>query len=326
MLKHCLVVVALAITLAGCASTKPDMPAAAATPAPSDAVAKLAYPGGTTEYVSRAEFEQARDKLMQNQSEEMVLDFVTSRHLLLQEARSQEMTADPKDTEQFLDNLRTQVCPTLPIPEAKETDPAKLLDGCAKFFGFTDQAAMQRYLRDDVIVNKLVQQEAKSGEELHAFHILVDTEAEAQAARTRVTTGKEDFATVAKEVSTDPSAQQNGGDLGFFGPGEMIGPFEEAASKLKDGEISQPVQTQFGWHVIKLIARRPAQQVSPAAADVYRRSVLQKAKETGVVQYLITPAPPPTAIPQIELPTIDTGAEVGPATEGTAVAPATPAP
>src|SRR6478609_7220625 len=78
----------------------------------------------------------------------------------------------------------------------------------------------------------------KPEEEIHARHILVATEAEAKEVKERLKKG-EDFATVAKEKSKDPSAE--GGDLGFFSRGQMLKPFEDAAFALKEGEISDPV-------------------------------------------------------------------------------------
>ncbi|HEU0017026.1 MAG TPA: peptidylprolyl isomerase, partial [Methyloceanibacter sp.] len=93
----------------------------------------------------------------------------------------------------------------------------------------------------------------KPEEEIHARHILVATEAEAKEIQERLKKG-EDFATVAKEKSKDPSAE--GGDLGFFGRGQMLKPFEDAAFQLKEGEISNPVRTQFGWHIIKVEEKR----------------------------------------------------------------------
>lgn len=93
----------------------------------------------------------------------------------------------------------------------------------------------------------------KPEEEIHARHILVATEAEAKEVKERLQKG-EDFATVAKEKSKDPSAE--GGDLGFFSRGQMLKPFEDAAFALKEGEISDPVQTQFGWHIIKVEDKR----------------------------------------------------------------------
>ena len=103
----------------------------------------------------------------------------------------------------------------------------------------------------------------KPEEEVHAKHILVGTEEEAKEVKERLTKG-EDFATVAKEKSKDKNAE--GGDLGFFSRGQMLKPFEEAAFALDVGEISDPVQTQFGWHIIKLEEKRD--QKLPGFDDV----------------------------------------------------------
>lgn len=84
--------------------------------------------------------------------------------------------------------------------------------------------------------------------EVKASHILVATEDEAKNLYNEIKNGK-DFAEVAKEYSKCPSGQ-NGGDLGFFPRGVMVKPFEDAAFSLKVGELSEPVQTQFGWHLI----------------------------------------------------------------------------
>ena len=90
--------------------------------------------------------------------------------------------------------------------------------------------------------------------EFKASHILVDTEEEAKALIERLNAG-EDFAELAKEKSTGPSGP-NGGALGWFGPGQMVKPFENAVMALEPGQISQPVKTQFGWHVILLSETR----------------------------------------------------------------------
>lgn len=86
---------------------------------------------------------------------------------------------------------------------------------------------------------------------VHAAHILVKTEQEALGILFDVKHGK-DFGETAKAKSLCPSAKQ-GGDLGWFGRGQMVKEFEKAAFELKAGELSKPVKTQFGWHVIKLI-------------------------------------------------------------------------
>ena len=90
--------------------------------------------------------------------------------------------------------------------------------------------------------------------EIRASHILVKTEKEAQDLYNEIKNGK-DFAQAAQENLLCPSGQ-NGGDLGFFGKGMMVKPFEDAAFSLeKIGEISQPVETQFGWHLIQLTGK-----------------------------------------------------------------------
>lgn len=91
-------------------------------------------------------------------------------------------------------------------------------------------------------------------EEVRARHILVKTEAEARDVIERSNRG-DDFAELAKELSTGPS-NSRGGDLGFFSQGQMVKPFEDAVFKLEKGGVSEPVKTQFGWHVIKLEEKR----------------------------------------------------------------------
>ncbi|MDE0523766.1 MAG: peptidylprolyl isomerase [Boseongicola sp.] len=86
--------------------------------------------------------------------------------------------------------------------------------------------------------------------EYNASHILVTTEEEAQALAADLEGGA-DFATLAKERSTGPSGP-TGGELGWFARGAMVPPFDAAVAALEVGAISDPVQTQFGWHVIKL--------------------------------------------------------------------------
>jgi peptidyl-prolyl cis-trans isomerase C len=115
--------------------------------------------------------------------------------------------------------------------------------------------------------------------EIHARHILVATEAEAKEVAERLKKG-EDFATVAKEKSKDPSAE--GGDLGFFGRGQMLKPFEDAAFALEPGQISEPVQTQFGWHIIKVEEKRerPLPTFDEVKDTIMTQLAQQKAQQT----------------------------------------------
>lgn len=93
-------------------------------------------------------------------------------------------------------------------------------------------------------------EEFASSEEYSASHILLETEEEALAVVAEIEAGAE-FAATAREKSTGPSGP-NGGSLGWFGPGSMVPSFEAAVVELGVGDVSQPVQTQFGWHVIML--------------------------------------------------------------------------
>jgi peptidyl-prolyl cis-trans isomerase C len=86
---------------------------------------------------------------------------------------------------------------------------------------------------------------------VNASHILVKTEQEANVALYDVTHGKT-FEDVAKQISLCPS-KKNGGSLGWFGRGQMVPTFEHAAFALKKGEISKPIKTEFGWHIIKCV-------------------------------------------------------------------------
>ena len=113
--------------------------------------------------------------------------------------------------------------------------------------------------------------------EYSAAHILVETEEEAKELVTALEGGA-DFTELAKEKSTGPSGP-NGGDLGWFGEGMMVEPFETALLTLEPGEISAPVQTQFGWHVIKMNDTRTAaapelDEVREEMANAVREAML----------------------------------------------------
>lgn len=87
-----------------------------------------------------------------------------------------------------------------------------------------------------------------------ASHLLVKTEDEAKKLREEIVNGK-DFAQVAMEVSLCPSSR-NGGDLGYFSKGQMVKEFEDAAFSMEVGEVSNPIKTQFGYHLIYLTDKK----------------------------------------------------------------------
>ena len=86
-------------------------------------------------------------------------------------------------------------------------------------------------------------------DKVHCAHILLSSEEAAKALLARIRAG-ESFSKLAGELSKCPSGKK-GGDLGWFGRGQMVREFEKAAFTLKKGELSEPVKTQFGWHIIK---------------------------------------------------------------------------
>jgi len=134
-----------------------------------------------------------------------------------------------------------------------------------------DEEVTSKIVVDDKAVGAFYQQNLdrfKEGEAVHASHILVTVApnapaADKTAARTkaegilRKIRGGADFATVARAESQDPGSAPKGGDLGFFSKGQMDPAFEEAAFALKPGAVSGIVESQFGFHIIKLIERKP---------------------------------------------------------------------
>lgn len=134
-----------------------------------------------------------------------------------------------------------------------------------------------RKLYDDQV--KLVKPE----EEVSARHILVDSEDKAKELKEKIKSGG-DFIALAKESSKDPGSKDDGGNLGYFGHGQMVPEFEAVVFKLAKGDVSDPVKTQFGWHLIKIEDKR--MKAPPAFEIVKDRIVqsqlLQKAQKTAV--------------------------------------------
>lgn len=137
----------------------------------------------------------------------------------------------------------------------------------------TEAKVLEIYQRDYV--------DADRGKEYNASHILLDSEHEAQLVLDEVKGGA-DFATVARDKSTGPSGP-NGGELGWFGEGMMVEPFQNAVEAMQPGDIVGPVQTQFGWHVIKLNDTRNAQA---PLLDAVRPEIAQKVQQEAVEAHI----------------------------------------
>lgn len=151
---------------------------------------------------------------------------------------------------------------------ARAAEAAKVGEGpefARRMAYFRNKLLVDEYLEQAVskavnpdAARKLYEESVKSVQpepEVRARHILVESEDEAKKALARVR-GGEDFGKVAGELSQDPGSKTDGGDLGFFTKDRMVAPFAEAAFKLEPGQVSEPVKSQFGWHVIKVEEKR----------------------------------------------------------------------
>jgi peptidyl-prolyl cis-trans isomerase C len=122
--------------------------------------------------------------------------------------------------------------------------------------------------------------------EVAARHILVDNEEKAKELLAKINAGG-DFAALAKENSSDTGSKDNGGLLGYFGPGQMVPEFEAVAFKMIKGQVSEPVKTKFGWHIIKLEDRRrkPPPTFDQVKETIINSLAVRKAQaEAGVLR------------------------------------------
>ncbi len=210
-----------------------------------------------------------------------VLEGLVDRELLKQESKKQGISVDDAEVTQQIAGLRQKFS-----TEKEFTDTLSKMN--------LTEADLQTQLRQDLGIRKLIDQQVaakvtitpeeakafyashpelfKAPESVRASHILIKVEPNASAedkakARERITAIQqrakkgEDFAALAKETSECPSSA-NGGDLNFFQRGQMVGPFEEAAFSLKPGTTSDVVETQFGYHLIKVAEKKEASTIS----------------------------------------------------------------
>jgi len=255
-----------------------------------EAIATIRLERALEAYMAQNEFESARalDPKDQETIKRQVLDVLIGRELLWQDAQAQGAVASDQEVAETMARLARRY-------ESESAFETKLREG-----GWTRDTYAEE-LKHRLSVHRLVNEHlSKTIEvtdeevavfyqdnldrfqrpaEVHARHILLKLQpdapaAEEQAVRQRIAALEQrlaagaDFAELAKAASEGPSAP-GGGDLGFFGPGRMVPPFEQAAFALQPGQVSGPVRTQFGYHLIKLEERRgggpaPLDEVSDA--------------------------------------------------------------
>jgi len=200
------------------------------------------------------------------QGRKEMLDTMVIRELILQQAAKDGLDKSPEIAEKLAD-LKKRLIVESYLKKKVETDAKVSDDDLKKFY---EQ-------------NK---DKFKTGEQVRASHILVKTEKEAKDILAQIKAGGK-FEELAKKNSVDSSAAQ-GGDLGWFGKGSMVPAFEQAALALKEGQVSDVVKSDFGYHIIKLTGKRPAgirpfeevkDQIKAAIMPSKQQEIFQKIKE-----------------------------------------------
>jgi peptidyl-prolyl cis-trans isomerase C len=221
-------------------------------------------------------------QMQPEQKRDYLITYLTDVVIVSQAAEKQKL-GDRDDVKRRLTFDRNRV-----LMEAMLTDVAKA--------ALTDDAMHKVY-------EEAVKQ-MPSEEEVHARHILVASEDEAKAIEDQLKKGG-DFAALAKEKSKDPGAA-DGGDLGYFTKDQMVPEFADAAFKLDKGQISDPVHTQFGWHIIKVEDKRTKptptfDQVKAQLANYVEHKaqaeMVDNLRKTATIERLDKPAAPPALDP-----------------------------
>lgn len=236
----------------------------AAAPAAAAETAVVATVNGqpiTEEMLQIYGAQRSRNPGAQPISREAALDELVNIELVTQDAEKHNIDKRPNVAKQ-LDWQRRSLLVGVSMREYVATHP------------ITDDELKKAY---DEQVKK------HDGHEYHARHILVDNEDEAKSLIAELGKGG-DFAKLATEKSKDPSGKQGGGDLGWFSTDQMVKPFSDAVAKMKKGDISKkPVQSQFGWHVIKLEDTR---EVPPPSFENLKEQLQMQLQNQRVDAYL----------------------------------------
>jgi len=195
----------------------------------------------------------------------------------------------PQEREAFTEELTDiYLLSTQDAAKDLEEDPKVAAQIELQKRGVLAQAAAEQFLAENQPTDEEIQAEYDEQvklaprEQFKARHILVETQAQAEEIIQQLDAGAE-FEELAKQQSTGPSAA-NGGDVGWFSPNQMVKPFADAVAELEDGAYTKaPVQTEFGWHVIK---REGARQTEPPALASVRDLLTQSVQQKKFQAYL----------------------------------------
>ena len=206
----------------------------------------------------------AEGKQQLNQVYSQIMETMIAQEIVRQGAKAQGVSVTEDDVKKEMDRITQQQGGAEALKKALDAQ------------GMT-QDELVSLIRDRLTAVKLAEVLTKdlptTGEQVHARHILVKTEDEAKKVIDRIKAG-EDFGKLAGELSTDPGGKSNGGDLGWFSRGMMVPTFEEAAFALPVKQLSAPVQSQFGYHVIEVLEKDAARALPQDQIDQQREDKL----------------------------------------------------
>ena len=192
---------------------------------------------------------------------EAIINELINREVLFQEAKKQKIDKD-KQVAYVLEQQRIDLMVKALVSKTLSEKPVK-------------EKQLKKLYKEKVAGANL--------QEFKARHILLKTEDEAKAVIAQLDSG-DDFAKLAEKKSTGPSAKQ-GGDLGWFSPGRMVPPFARAVSEMKKGTYSKsPVQTKFGWHVIKL---EDARKTEPPKFEDVKKQLESSVNQQRMQEYVV---------------------------------------
>jgi foldase protein PrsA len=223
------------------------------------------------------------DAKLEQQGGKQALASMVQQALVFQYAKDHNITVSDTEVQAKLDEISSHF-------------PAGQFESMLKAQGMTMDDA-RKLVRENLLTKKAVDQNITVTDQqindylkaqhlalgapaqVRARHILVKTQPQALAIEAQLRKGA-DFATLAKQFSQDPGSKDKGGELGWFGPGQMVPAFQKAAFALKPMQISAPVQTPFGWHIIQ------TEEIKPLTKDLAVEQIKQQQESLQMTPFM----------------------------------------